>query len=163
SRRGRRRSNVPDAPSFTREAALELLEAHGLGEAVVEPGLERPAAFVLVLAGRQRDEDRAGRPSLAAHPLTELAAAQPWKIEVEDDDLGLVDASGVEGRVRIRERVDVVAATAEEKLEPAQHSRVLVDQEHARAAKVMPLRIVPVAFRCVWRSRGNRRSFLNGD
>src|SRR5690606_15863072 len=96
SRRGRRRSDVPDAPSFTREAALELLEAHGLGEAVVEPGLERPAAFVLVLAGRQRDEDRAGRPSLAAHPLTELAAAQPGKIEVEDDDPGLVDASGVE-------------------------------------------------------------------
>ncbi len=118
----------PRAPSrLSLDPGHELLHRERLDEVVVGADLERVHAIVLRAARRDDDDRRAD--ALAANGLDEVPAVEPGQHEVEDADVGVLEAEPSESLLAARRRGSVEPGGLEVLHHPACDDLVVLDDQ----------------------------------
>src|SRR5581483_3618519 len=134
----------------------QLVDAERLRHVVVGAGVERCDLVLLVVDDRQ-DDDRHRAP--AAQLARDVGAASIRENEVEDHGVRRTHGGARQRLLARRGRVDVVARSAQARLERAQDLRLVVDDEDARHAGTgAPTAAGSSTTKCAPPSAGSARS-----
>ena len=109
-------------------ARHQLAHAEGLGQVVVGADLER--VHLVVLAAARRDHDDRGDDALGTCALGHRPAVEAGKHQIDDGDVGALEAELAESALTVLRPLDVETAMPEVRADRARDHPVVLDQQY---------------------------------